>query len=123
MRKILIVAATCVGVLSMGVGSARAAKDDPAKDAKALCVEQKQADAEAFEALWGKNAMRDCKRAAGGEVDDVAEFKNAAKECRAEEEADSAAFAATYGTNGNKKNAFGKCVSSKVAEDDKETDA
>jgi hypothetical protein len=45
---------------------------------------------------------------------------NAAKACKAEQDGDAAAFAAahggksfadTYGTNGNKKNAFGKCVS------------
>ena len=113
-RKHMIVAAACFGVLFAGVGTAGAAKDDPAKDAKALCVEQKQADAKAFEAMWGKNAMRDCKRAARGEVAEAA--KNSAQECKAEEEADPALFAETYGTNGNKKNAFGKCVSQKTDE-------
>jgi hypothetical protein len=169
--KKYIVAAACVGALFAGVSTAGAAQDDPAKAAKALCVEQKNADKEAFEALWGKNAMRNCKRDARGEVaeaaknaaqecraeeeadpalfvetygsgkngknafgkcvsqkskdeldEEVTEFKNAAKECRAEEEADPAAFAETYGTNANKKNAFGKCVSSKVSEDDETTD-
>jgi hypothetical protein len=169
-KRYLIVAAACVGVLTAGVGTAAAAQDDPAKQAKALCVEQKNADKAAFEALWGKNAMRNCKRAAAGEVEEaaknaaqecraeeeadpaafvatygtgkngknafgkcvsgktkdelaeeVSEFKNAAKECRAEEEADAALFAETYGTNGNKKNAFGKCVSTKVQEDEEET--
>ena len=40
--------------------------------------------------------------------------KNAAKECKAERgttDATREAFAAKYGTNANKKNAFGKCVS------------
>jgi hypothetical protein len=37
--------------------------------------------------------------------------RNAAKECREERQADPAAFAAKYGTNKNKANAFGKCVS------------
>ena len=124
MRKLTIAAAVCVGVLSMGVATATAAKpSDDAKAAKAMCVEQKNADKAAFQALWGKHAMRDCKAAARGKTkaeleEEVAEFKNAAKECRAEEEADPAAFAETYGTNANKKNAFGKCVSSKVSEDD-----
>ena len=167
MKRYLIVTAACVGVLTIGVGPASAAGNDTAKQAKGLCVEQKQADAEAFAAVWGKNAMRDCKRAARDEVadaaknaaqecraeqeadpaafattygtgkngknafgkcvsqkakaelaDEVTEFKNAAKECRAEQEADPAAFTETYGTNGNKKNAFGKCVSSKAQEDD-----
>ena len=168
MKKTMIVAAACAGVLTMGVGTATAAApSDEAQAAKQLCVDQKNADKAAFEALWGKNAMRNCKRAARGEVaeatknasqecraeqeadpalftetygtgkngknafgkcvsqkrkaeleEEVTEFKNAAKECRAEEEADSALFAETYGTNENNKNAFGKCVSSKVQEDE-----
>jgi hypothetical protein len=39
---------------------------------------------------------------------------NAAKECWTERKADPAAFKANYGTNKNKSNAFGKCVSGKV---------
>jgi hypothetical protein len=40
--------------------------------------------------------------------------RNAAKQCAEERTADSAGFAAKYGTNANDKNAFGKCVSQKV---------
>jgi hypothetical protein len=43
--------------------------------------------------------------------------KNAAKECKAERGTSPqsiAAFNDTYGTNGNKRNAFGKCVSAKA---------
>ena len=41
-----------------------------------------------------------------------ADFKNAAKFCKAVREAKGVdAFATQYGTNGNKKNAYGKCVS------------
>ncbi len=40
----------------------------------------------------------------------------------AERKADPAAFKAKYGTNRSKRNAFGKCVASKVSEDE-ETDA
>jgi hypothetical protein len=46
------------------------------------------------------------------------ETKNAAKACRAERgttAASRSAFEERYGDNGNKKNAFGKCVSSQVA--------
>src|SRR3954451_4261224 len=39
---------------------------------------------------------------------------NAAKACKAERAADPAAFKAKYGTNKNKSNAFGKCVSGKA---------
>jgi hypothetical protein len=44
--------------------------------------------------------------------------KNAAKECKAEREAmGSENFALVYGSNKNKKNAFGKCVSRNVREE------
>ena len=46
---------------------------------------------------------------------------NAAKECKAERQADPEEFATNYGTNGNKRNAFGKCVSSKASEGETET--
>lgn len=50
-----------------------------------------------------------------------AEPKNAAQECR-EERGDTSdsrdAFAEKYGTNGTKRNAFGKCVSQKAQADD-----
>jgi hypothetical protein len=39
--------------------------------------------------------------------------KNAAKSCKAERALGETAFKAKYGTNANKANAFGKCVSSK----------
>ena len=39
---------------------------------------------------------------------------NAAKTCRAEQKLDPVAFKTKYGTNANKKNAFGKCVSQKA---------
>ena len=45
------------------------------------------------------------------------ERRNAAKECAAERRAmGEEAFAGKYGTNRNKRNAFGKCVSKKAAE-------
>ena len=38
---------------------------------------------------------------------------NAAKDCHTEKNQDPAAFKQKYGTNKNKSNAFGKCVSQK----------
>ena len=52
-----------------------------------------------------------------------ADKTNAAKQCRAERGETSAtreAFAVKYGTNANKKNAFGKCVSQKAREEQRE---
>lgn len=46
--------------------------------------------------------------------DQVKAEDNAAKQCRTEQKADPGAFAKKYGTNANKANAFGKCVSTKA---------
>jgi hypothetical protein len=46
----------------------------------------------------------------------------AAKSCKAEKAEDKDAFAAKYGTNGNKKNAFGKCVSQNSKKLDQQDD-
>ena len=45
------------------------------------------------------------------DAEEAQERKNAAKECAAERSKDEDAFADKYGTNANKRNAFGKCVS------------
>jgi hypothetical protein len=81
----------------------------------------------------GKNAFGKCvstkARALKAKEDaadeqDVAEFKNAAKECQAESDDpdfaaghDGKSFSDFYGTNHNHRNAFGKCVSSKAGEE------
>jgi hypothetical protein len=104
----------------------------------AACWKAKAAEEAQEEQTAHKNAAKECKaeglrgRAFGkcvsekakqkeAEADaedkqDAAAFKNAAKECAAERDADAAAFRETYGTNANKRNAFGKCVSKKARE-------
>jgi hypothetical protein len=65
-------------------------------------------------------ATRDARKAAKGDTAKTAKTVkaqvkadiNAAKTCKAERKADPEAFATKYGTNANKRNAFGKCVSS-----------
>lgn len=81
-----------------------------------------QADAATFAAAYGdkKNAFGKCvstkSKAKGDEL--AEETNNAAQECDAERDGDEEAFAQTYGTEGsNRRNAFGKCVSQKVRED------
>jgi hypothetical protein len=57
--------------------------------------------------------------------DDDNAVLNAAKECENEQQADEPGFEDKYGTNHNKRNAFGKCVSSKADvenENDNEAD-
>jgi hypothetical protein len=75
----------------------------------------------------GKNAHGKCvsakAKAKKAEMDaedaeEAAEFKNAAKECAEERRSlGTTAFADEYGTNANKRNAFGKCVSKHVKDD------
>ena len=100
------------------------------KNAAQECRDERSGDRDAFQDKYGANAN---KRNAFGkcvsgkareneaemdaeDAEDAAEFRNAAKECGAERDEDSAAFAEQYGTNENNKNAFGKCVSGKTRE-------
>ena len=117
MKRTQTLAATTALALCLGVATASAAPEQPKPKqiASALCVAQKQADKAAFEAAYGKNAMRDCKRANSQEAGEVS--ANAAQACKAEQAADPEAFAATYGTNPNGRNAFGKCVSAQVQDE------
>jgi hypothetical protein len=65
------------------------------------------------------------KKADAQDEQEATEFKNAAKECdseRGDTEESRAAFAELYGTNANKKNAFGKCVSQKARENHEENE-
>ena len=61
----------------------------------------------------GKNAFGKCVSAKTTEADQARTktIVNASKTCKAERKADPAAFKAKYGTNKDKSNAFGKCVS------------
>lgn len=117
MRKMMII---CVAVLGSALAfSAVASAGKPAnKSAKKLaaaqCKAEKKADKRAFKATYGKRAMRTCKKGEKSEI--KSEIRNAAQECKAERAEDKEAFKGTYGTNKNGKNAFGKCVSSKVKE-------
>jgi hypothetical protein len=89
-------------------------------NAAAQCRSERSADPAAFATKYGSgknhaNAFGKCVsgKAKASEDARVASTDNAAKACSAERKADPAAFKAKYGTNANKSNAFGKCVSSK----------
>jgi hypothetical protein len=99
----------------------RAAKRHAARD----CRAERNLDPEAFAEKYrtfgecvsakAKQGLRESDRE---DRDQISEDKNAAKECG--EERDSIgekAFADKYGTNANKRNAFGKCVSGKSKDD------
>jgi hypothetical protein len=63
-----------------------------------------------------KNALGKCvsTKAKAASTQDVQAVEAAAKACSAERATDPAAFKTKYGTNANKANAFGKCVSAKA---------
>jgi hypothetical protein len=96
--------------------------DQAHTNAAQSCKTEETADPAAFQAKYGtgkngKNAYGKCvsQSAKAQENQAVADQTSAdvsaAKSCKAERKADPAAFKAKYGTNHNKSNAFGKCVS------------
>jgi RTX calcium-binding nonapeptide repeat (4 copies) len=98
---------------------AAAAAQDPAPTATEACRAEKQGMGtklfkQTYAAKSTSKAMAAC--VAKREPAVATDTKNAAKECKAERTADPAAFAEKYGTNENKSNAYGKCVSSKAEE-------
>jgi hypothetical protein len=91
------------------------------------CFAERAADLDAFREQYGtnpnqRNAFGKCvsQKAKKELREEVLETLNAAKECKAERAEDPAAFREKYGTNLNKANAFGKCVSGKKAEPEEE---
>jgi hypothetical protein len=109
---------------------AKAERKQAHRNAARDCRDERSEDADAFKEKYGtndnkSNAFGKCvsekakaKREEQDEEDaqEVEDTKNAAQACAAERSADRKTFEETYGTNHNKKNAFGKCVSQKVHE-------
>ena len=90
-------------------------------NAAAQCRTERSSDATAFATTYGtgskhRNAFGNCvsKKAKAAATARVEATVNAAKSCWTERKAGLAAFKTRYGTNANKSNAFGKCVSGKV---------
>jgi hypothetical protein len=95
------------------------------KNAAGECRAERDTDPAAFKEHWGtnhngRNAFGKCvSSTARDEVAaEVAEFKNAAKECKAERKDDPDGFREHWGTNDNGRNALGKCVSWNVTHND-----
>ena len=120
MNRLLTIFCACAIAAFAFASVASAGADGRDAGAKA-CAAEKKGDKAAFNAYYGKHAMHSCKKGTGADPT-VAEFKNAAKECKAERDADAAAFQTDYGTNGNGRNALGKCVSEKVKSGDDDGD-
>ena len=90
-------------------------------NAASQCRTEQAADPNAFAAKYGtgkkhRNAFGNCvsQTAKAAAAQQQQARVNAAKACWTERKADPAAFKTKYGTNTNKSNAFGKCVSGKV---------
>jgi hypothetical protein len=123
MRRPIIAAVVAL----LALPAAAVAQDTAAPTAKDACKAEKHEVGtklfkQTYAAKSAAKAMSACVDAREPAVEDAA--KNAAHECKAERSADPAAFGEKYGTNKNKKNAYGKCVSSKSTEaTEEETDA
>jgi hypothetical protein len=115
MRSLVIVAAVAL----LAVPAAAVAKDPTTDAARAACKAEKRGmGTKLFKRTYAvkstARAMEKC--AAKREPAVAADARNAAHECKAERRADPDAFAETYGTNENNRNAYGKCVSGKASE-------
>jgi len=109
----------CVSKRSKATTEAvKEAKRNASKD----CTAEETADPAAFTQKYGTgkhgaNAHGKCvsqaakSKAAKTVKDQVEADVSAAKACKTERKADASAFREKYGTNKNKRNAFGKCVS------------
>lgn len=129
MRKLTLIGACLAVAASFGASGAFAEDGTPSPEqvANQRCQAEHQAMGnKAFKALYGKRAMQTCKGKRGKVAS--ATLNNAAQECKAEQADPNFAvnhggmtFDQVYGTNANQNNAnqnnaFGKCVSSKVRE-------
>ena len=116
MRRLTLIcaAATCLAAVAFpAAGSAVPGERGNSVIAKA-CAAEKKADIDAFRAKYGRHAMRHCIKGEVATVEPVTPTLPAANPtltCEEERALDEEAFIAHWGTNGNGKNAWGKCVS------------
>jgi hypothetical protein len=137
MKRFLVVAAILAlaapaahAVPPAGKGKPDATTSSASPSAGALCKAQRvKMGMSAFRALYApsgspKAALDACLTKVSTQV--TTTFKNAAKACKDERGSTAEskqAFADKYGTNANKRNAFGKCVSGKVKKETEEEQA
>jgi hypothetical protein len=123
-----------LALLAVPAGAAAKPSNTDQRNAAQECRAERgdtSATREAFAVKYGtnkskRNAFGKCvsRRALDEEQEGEVAHKNASKECKAERETlGKAAFDAKYGTNKSKRNAFGKCVSSKARANEAEADA
>ncbi len=127
MKRMGSVIVCCIGVAAIGTGLAFAhnSTPNPNQMAATQCTNELHVmGVKAFKGLYGdppkgQHAMRNCQREHGKSARN--DTSNAAQQCKAEQADPNFAashgdmmFDQFYGTNANDRNAFGKCVSSKV---------
>ena len=128
MKRVLIITAAFAALAAplTGVASAKTSKADKQearKECRALRGDTK-ATREAFRLQFKSFGACLNAKAKEAKAERKAAHRNAARDCRDERTADPAAFKETYGTNHNKSNAFGKCVSQKAkAKEEKQDEA
>ena len=130
MKKITLVAGLALILVVPAVSVAKPAPDKGDKRAaKAECKTlrgQTDATREAFRTQFRNFAACVKAHAADEAQEEQSAHTNASRECRTERgttDETRDAFNEKYGTNGNKKNAFGKCVSQKAKAKEKAADA
>jgi hypothetical protein len=129
MKRTGSVVLCCAGIAAFGASAALAQGGNPTPNPNQVaaqeCTNELHAmGVKAFKALYGdppkgQHAMRNCQRQHGKSAGNA--VNNAAQQCRAEQaDPDFAVnhggqtFDQFYGSNPNDRNAYGKCVSSKV---------
>jgi hypothetical protein len=122
-RLLIIVGTLAVLTVPASTAAAHPSKADKREAQKECRAERGTTDAtrEAFKAKYRNFGACVSQKAKAAKAKRKQAKKSAARECREErgETAESrAAFREAYGTNANKSNAFGKCVSGKAKDDD-----
>jgi len=127
-RLLIIIGAIAVLAAPAGAAAAKPTKADKREAQKECRAERGTTDAtrEAFKVEFRNFGACVSAKAHEAKAERKQAAKNASQECREERgdsDASREAFRQKYGTNANKKNAFGKCVSQKAKAKRAEQDA
>jgi hypothetical protein len=125
--KRITVAIGLIAALALPAGAQAKPNNDDEQAAQKQCKAERgktTATREGFKARYGSMSSCVKQKAAEEEAERGQAKSNAARACKAERETlGTQTFADKYGENKNKKNAFGKCVSTKAREHKAEMDA
>jgi hypothetical protein len=127
MKRLLLIIGTVALLAAPAAATAKPSKADKREAQKECRAERGTTDAtrEAFNAKYRNFGACVSGNAREAKAERKAAKRNASRDCREERgdtEESRAAFREKYGTNANKKNAFGKCVSQKAKAERAEQD-